>query len=170
MCFVETVGATHIPWRNADLVILFSKIIKQMILEMSLRYLKNMPFCYPSEKYKRSICSFFEYCYTTIFTYDISCPSQGVWFYAWYKTNLHKIFSALNLTIIFIKSCNNTTYSVYFLNKILFLHFLLNTPPSPCVLKLNGTLLIDWLSNHSWHSFLNASISYNFLAINLKLK
>ena len=51
-----------------------------------------------------------------------------------YDTSVHKIFSALNLIIIIIKSCNNSTFLVSFLNEISFLHyFLLNTPPSLAV-------------------------------------
>ena len=38
--------------------------------------------------------------------------------------NVHKNLSALNPTIIFIKpfNCNNSIFSVYFLNEISFLH------------------------------------------------
>ena len=50
LCLVETVGVTHAPRRNTYLLILFSEIMKQISLEMSLSYLKNMPFCYPSER------------------------------------------------------------------------------------------------------------------------
>ena len=45
--------------------------------ETNLNYLQNMPIHYPSGKYKLSVSSFLEYCYTRHFVHDISCLSKG---------------------------------------------------------------------------------------------
>ena len=77
---------------------------------ISLGYFQNMPIYYTSAKYKLSVCS----CYTVIFVHNISssCPSKGC---LKHDTNMHKILSALNMTIICMKPsfCNNTTFSGY---------------------------------------------------------
>ena len=91
------------------------------LLEESLSFLHNMPIYYPSGKYKFSILSFLEYCYAVAFVHDVLCMLKGCLVH---DGNMHKIFSVLNFTIICIKNftCNNTTFSISFLNEILFLH------------------------------------------------
>ena len=94
---------------------------------------------------------------------DISCPSKRcLEFYdVWWMIGLcRKCFSALNLTIICTKSftCINTTFSVFFWNKILFLHNILNTP-SLAAFNLIGQWLTDSASIYPLYSFPNAFIS-----------
>ena len=45
--------------------------------EMTLSYLQNIPTYYHSGKYKMSIRSALEYCYTIVFVRDILCPTKG---------------------------------------------------------------------------------------------
>ena len=68
---------------------------------------------------------------------------------------VHKYFSVLNFKIICIKSftCNNTIFSVSFLNELLFLHVFLSTIIIDLHLKLDRTLT-DWLWKYSWVIFL----------------
>ena len=70
-------------------------------------FAKRAPIYFPSRKYKLSSRCFLECCYTIVFMSDISCPSK------WCledDRNLHKMFLAMNLIIIFINSfiCINT--------------------------------------------------------------
>ena len=127
--FVQFKKREKHPWKSVN----FSKIagwswyqIAQRITnhepnhvtQMSLSYLQNMSSYYPSGIYKLSIHFLVRY----FFFFLKECLVHN--------TNVCKTFSALNLTIIFIKACNNsTTFSVSFLNEILFLlYFLLNAP------------------------------------------
>ena len=74
-------------------------------------------FYYPSGKYKLSIRSFWEYCYTIIFVVRYFVPFKRM-FGGLYKHA--QIPSALNLTIVFIKLCNNATFSVSFFKQSIF--------------------------------------------------
>ena len=110
-----------------------------------LSYSQNMPIYFASKKYKLSIHSFLEYCYTIVLVHDILCPSNESLVHD-STTNMHKIFSALNLTIICIRpfTCNNTIFSVSFLNEIflrtpLRIFFYLSTP-SLTAFKTDRTL------------------------------
>ena len=64
--------------------------------------------------------------------------------------NMHKYFTVLNFAIICIKPfiCNNTIFSVSFLNEILLLHVFLNTTITDLYLKLDR-ILTDWLCKYS---------------------
>ena len=68
--------------------------------EMSLSHSENKATCFPSDTYKLSIRSFLEYCYTIVFLQDISYPSNRCLVH---DRNVHKNYSALKLTIIYIK-------------------------------------------------------------------
>ena len=104
--------------------------------EMMLSYLQNMSFYYPSGKYKLAIHSFLEFYYTIVFVHDIVLLKRM--FGAWY--NVHKIFSALNLTIIFIKPSLSleVTQSSSFSNEIYF---------SIKLFLLKTLTIIDWWVN-----------------------
>ena len=94
---------------------------KYCVPKMSLSYLQNMPIYFSSGKYKLSIHSFLIYCYTIVFGHNFLHPSK--WCLV-HNKNVHKICSALNLKIICITpfTCNNTTFSVSFLNEIYLFH------------------------------------------------
>ena len=82
MYFAETFGAMHVPQGNMHFLILF-----------------NVPSYYPLGECKLSICSFLEYCYTiAVFMNSVLCLSKRCLVR---DTNTRKIFSALNLTIVF---------------------------------------------------------------------
>ena len=72
-----------------------------------------MTISFTSDKYKLSICSFWEYYYIA----QNSCSSKECLVD---DRKAHKICSSLNLTIISIKAftCNNKIFSVSFLNEI----------------------------------------------------
>ena len=119
---------------------------------MSLTYFQTMPIYYLSGKYKLSVRSFFDY-------FTIFCASQ--------KRMLGLIcfglVSTLNLTIIFIESCNNTIFSFWMKYYFSITYFLLNTPPS--LTKFQNFMeywLTDSPSIHKWYSFSNASISASY--------
>ena len=94
---------------------------RNRVPEISLSYSQNMPSYFPSGRYKLSICLFLEYCYTIVMVDDISRPSNGCLLY---DRNVYKILSALNLTLVCINSftSNKATFSVFFLNEMLFLN------------------------------------------------
>ena len=71
--------------------------------------------------FQKFVRSFLRYCYTSVFVLDILCPSKGCLVH---DRNVRKVFLALNLTKSSIKpfTCNNTTFTVPFLNKLLFLY------------------------------------------------
>ena len=95
-----------------------------IVPEMSLSYLQSMTICYSSGKYNLPNHSFLEYksIATQSFSCTIYCVHRKSMFGLVHDTNnLHGFFSALNLTMIFIKPCNNTTFSVS-LNEKLFLY------------------------------------------------
>ena len=73
-----------------------------MYLKWALANFQNMSIYYPSGKYKLSIRSFsgYHYCYKIIFLHIILCPSKKCFVH----DNVHKVFSALNLIIIFMKA------------------------------------------------------------------
>ena len=113
--------------------------------EMILSYLQNMSFYYPSGKYKLAIHSFF-------FVHDIVLLKRM--FGAWY--NVDKIFSALNLTIIFIKPSLSleVTQSSSFSNEIYFSIklFLLKT------LTIIDWWVNDWLTQQTFISDISSQI------------
>ena len=86
-----------------------------------------MPIYFPSGKYKLSIRSFLEYRYIIFDVQYFMCALKRMFVFD--DRNRQKYFSVLNFTIICIKrfTCNNTIFSVSFLNEILFLHVFLNT-------------------------------------------
>ena len=76
----------------------FLETMKQnRVPEMSLSSSQNMPIYLPLEKHKLAIQSFVEYCYIINFVHDILQSSKRCLVH---DRNMHKIFSAMNLTII----------------------------------------------------------------------
>ena len=111
---------------------------------------------------------FSEYCYTILdVQWQYFVPLSKGWLRD--DRNVHNFFSVLNLTIIRIKpfTCNNTIFSVSFLNEILFpyLNILSKHTILGLHLKQNTDLTEHWLTDqasiHNWYSFPNASIFHN---------
>ena len=76
-----------------------------------------MPIYFPSGKYKLSIRSFLEYCYTIFgVQYLVCAPQKGMFVFD--DRNVLKYFSVLSFTIICIKpfTSKNNIFSVSFLN------------------------------------------------------
>ena len=98
---------------------------------------------------------FLEYCYKIFGAQYFLRALQVKMAFLLDDRNVHKYVSVLNFTIICIKffSCNNTIFSVSFLNEILFLHVFLNTTITDLHLKFDRTLT-DWLCKHLWVIFL----------------
>ena len=130
------------------------------VSEMSLSYLQNMSIYYPSGKYKLSICSFLEYCYTIVFVSDIL--SRKMMFGAWYicAQNYFNPESDTNFYQAFHLQEHNLYPSAmkYFSSITLFLS---NRLSVTLTMWLDGSLIdwmiIDWLT-HKSYSFPNASI------------
>ena len=97
--------------------------------------------------------------YIIVFVHDISCPSNGCLVH---DKKVHQVFSALNLTTILSSLLLVITqpfqYSFQIKYHFSIKLFLLNTSS----MTVDRTLT-NWLrkSSHKWHSFSNASISYN---------
>ena len=120
VCLVETFGATHAPQIYMHLMILFWEIMNQITyLKWVIAICKSCQFI----NLRGNIQFFpFESIDTqSFFVQDITCLSKR-WLV--HDTNVHKIFSALNLTIIFIKCSisSNVIFSVSFLNEVAFFH------------------------------------------------
>ena len=113
-CFVEIFGARFPSqwWRNMYLVCTSWYTL--------LSHSENMPIYFPLRKQTLSIRSFVVVV-VVFFVHNILCiPRKD----DWWMRNVHKICSALNLTIICFKpfNCDNTTFSisVSFLNETYF--------------------------------------------------
>ena len=74
--------------------------------------------------------------------------------------NLRKTFSILNLTIICIKSftCNNTTFSVFFLNELSFFHKTYSFKHNHWQHLKLVKALIDWMTQQAFISDIPAQM------------
>lgn len=111
---------------HVHFVIFSSEIMSKIeYLKCAVAIFKKIFF--PPGKYKISICSFLEYCYTIVYMHDISCLSKG---YLVLDRNMSKTVLALDLTISCIESftCNKTTFLAFFLKKISMKQLLIYTP------------------------------------------
>ena len=136
---------------------------KQIVyLKWALANLQNMTIYYPSEKYKLSICSFSEYyCYQIVFVHFNNFVLLKKMFGAWHKC-VQNFFSPeleSNFYQVFYLY-NNATFILFQWNIFSPLNFFYQTH--------HDGWLTDWHSRysciHKWHSFPNASISYNSVA------
>ena len=100
--------------KNAHLMILFSEIMNQIVyLKWALAICKTWQFINLQGNVYFQIFPFYSIA-TQLFSYTIFCaPHKSIFGLVHDTNNVHKIFSALNVTIIFIKPSNNLFSILY---------------------------------------------------------
>ena len=95
--------------QTCNFVIYISEIMSQiMYLKWALGICKTCQFIILHGNIKLSILSSLEYWYRILFVHNILCPQKGCFLH---DQNVHKVFSAMHLTIICVNlfTFNNTT-------------------------------------------------------------